>query len=480
MVEDGKKGKREGERGTGENVCNSHVRGVSRHLSELCEIQAQKTWPANERTTTPNIEESELLVFDDDVETEEVLRSLSKGEYADEKDAFYVVDLGDIVRKHLRWLGALPRVWPFYAVKCNNTQTIVHTLATLGTGFDCASKAEIALVQSLGVSADRIIYANPCKQASHVRYAAEHGVNLMTFDNDAELHKVARVNPNARLVLRIATDDSKSMYKLSRKFGASVESSHQLLETAQGLGLLVVGVSFHVGSCCQDVVTYTEAIANARQVFNNAAELGLRLTLLDIGGGFPGHNGESKFTFEEIAAVVNSALDTHFPAGCGVNIIGEPGRYYVKSALTLAANVIAKKSFVNPLADSEGQPAHMYYINDGNFGSFNFVFFKEKCTPPVALKRVEPEEPLFESSVWGPTCDGLDCVMERTQLLELHVGDWLLFRNMGAYTLTLSSGFNGFPLPNIHYMIGDAEWSLLVKESKDQESMSSLNLKNGN
>ncbi|XP_078729875.1 ornithine decarboxylase-like isoform X1 [Lampetra fluviatilis] len=370
-----------------ENVCNRHVRGVSRHLSELCEIQAQKTWPASERTTTPNIEESELLVFDDDVETEEVLRSLSKGEYADEKDAFYVVDLGDIVRKHLRWLGALPRVRPFYAVKCNNTQTIVHTLATLGTGFDCASKAEIELVQSLGVSADRIIYANPCKQASHVRYAAEHGVNLMTFDNDAELHKVARINPNARLVLRIATDDSKSMYKLSRKFGASVESTHQLLETAQGLGLLVVGVSFHVGSCCQDVVTYTEAIANARQVFNNAAELGLRLTLLDIGGGFPGHNGESKFTFEEIAAVVNSALDTHFPAGCGVNIIGEPGRYYVMSALTLAANVIAKKLFVNPLADGEGQPAHMYYINDGNFGSFNFVFFKEKCTPPVALKR---------------------------------------------------------------------------------------------
>ena len=58
----------------------------------------------------------------------------------DDKDAFYVADLGDILKKHLRWLKALPRVTPFYAVKCNDSRTIVKTLAAIGTGFDCASK----------------------------------------------------------------------------------------------------------------------------------------------------------------------------------------------------------------------------------------------------------------------------------------------------------------------------------------------------
>lgn len=58
----------------------------------------------------------------------------------DDRDAFYVCDLGDVLKKHLRWTRALPRVTPFYAVKCNDSRAVVMTLASLGTGFDCASK----------------------------------------------------------------------------------------------------------------------------------------------------------------------------------------------------------------------------------------------------------------------------------------------------------------------------------------------------
>ncbi|XP_078729863.1 ornithine decarboxylase-like [Lampetra fluviatilis] len=423
------------------------------------------TMAANEASGSAVTGEARILqVLDDETDLVEVVRSISEGEAMAEKDAFYVVDLGDIVRKHLRWLSALPRVRPFYAVKCNNTQTIVHTLATLGVGFDCASKEEIALVQSLGVSADRIIYANPCKQASHLRYAANYGVDLMTFDSDAELHKVARINPNARLVLRIVTNDSRSVHKMSNKFGVSLESSRQLLETAFGLGLLVVGVSFHVGSICNEPETFARSIADARRVFNIAAELGVKLTLLDIGGGFPGYNEHVRNNFDEIVAIVNLALDTHFPAGCGVNIISEPGRYYVMSAFTLATNVIAKKTLEKPLAKGAGvgEPVYMYYMNDGIFGSFNLVINGIEEVVTETLKHVDPEEPVFESSLWGPTCDGQDCVMERTQLPEMHVGDWLLFRNMGAYSMAMFSEFNGFCQPKLYYVIRKTEWTLLT------------------
>ncbi|XP_075926084.1 ornithine decarboxylase-like [Petromyzon marinus] len=542
-----------------------------------------------------------LQVLDDGTDLVEVVRSISEGEAMAEKEAFYVVDLGDIVRKHLRWLSTLPRVRPFYAVKCNSTQTIVHILATLGAGFDCASKEEIALVQSIGVSADRIIYANPCKQASHLRYAAKYGVDLMTFDSDAELHKIARINPNARLkppsvedlhywvsslglpsgarlcwgltakesrcgtvvdgdrsisqsivthfmlmlphpyhassdpfrlVLRILTNDSRSVYRMSNKFGVSPELSRELLETAFGLGLLVVGVSFHVGSICNEPEAFAQSIADARRVFNIAADLGVKLTLLDIGGGFPGYNEHVRNNFDEIAAVVNSALDTHFPAGCGVNIISEPGRYYVMSAFTLATNVIGKKTLFKPLADGGctsslaengkdpgktshlpgwvkpssnggplpheidslndmapwrrpravrkaqvlnvqndftfirptgvGEPVYMYYMNDGIHGSFQHVIHDIEEVVTEALKPVGPEEPVLESSLWGPSCDGYDCVVKRMPLPEMHVDDWLLFRNMGAYTLAMSTEFNGFRRPMLHYVIRKTEWTLLT------------------
>lgn len=84
------------------------------------------------------------------------------------------------------------------AVKCNDDTTVLEILAALGTCFDCASKAEINKVLSLGVSADRIIFANPAKPISHIRYAASVGVSTMTFDNETELYKIQKVFPEAR------------------------------------------------------------------------------------------------------------------------------------------------------------------------------------------------------------------------------------------------------------------------------------------
>lgn len=55
------------------------------------------------------------------------------------------------------------------AVKCNNDPVVLAVLASLGCGFDCASRAEMQSVLDLGVAPDKIIYANPCKQNSHIK-----------------------------------------------------------------------------------------------------------------------------------------------------------------------------------------------------------------------------------------------------------------------------------------------------------------------
>lgn len=90
------------------------------------------------------------------------------------------------------------------AVKCNDTTTVLEVLAALGTGFDCASKTEINKILSLGVGPERIIFANPAKPGSHIRHAAAVGVDVMTFDSEAELHKVKELFPAARLVTFVA------------------------------------------------------------------------------------------------------------------------------------------------------------------------------------------------------------------------------------------------------------------------------------
>lgn len=392
-------------------------------------------------------------------------------------DAFFMGSLGDIVAKFVKWKQLLPRVEPFYAVKCNQDHQVIKLLADLGTGFDCASKAEIMQVLKLGVSSSRIIYANPCKQKSFLKYAEKQNVDLMTFDNEAELIKIKALYPNAQLVLRILPAALfKVQCELGNKFGCHPDNVCKLLSKAQELDLNVMGISFHVGSGVEEAAAFASAVRQAYEAWNSAVDFGFVMTLLDIGGGFPGQK-DAPVTFDEIATVLNDALDTYFPETSGVRIIAEPGRYFVASAFTLAVNIIAKRTVARDISDnnsaspdghhqqninSNDEPSHMYYVNDGVYGSFNSLMYDHAKVKANVL--VDPSAAQFTSSVWGPTCDGLDCILEECRLPEMEVGDWIYFNDMGAYTMCAGSTFNGMPRPTCYYYCSQAIWAELNGE----------------
>ena len=220
---------------------------------------------------------------------------------------------------------------------------MIRLLAALGTGFDCASHGEISQVLAVGnVDPSRIIFANPCKATSFIRHSARAGVDKMTFDNMDELSKIARAHPKAELVIRILTDDSKSLCRLGLKFGAPLVTVPALLAKARELELNVIGVSFHVGSGCYDSNAFADAVMRARLAFDMGKEAGYDFHFLDVGGGFEDEN------FERTAAVLSVALEKYFPEREGLRIIAEPGRFFVSTAFTLAANIIARRA--NPSA----------------------------------------------------------------------------------------------------------------------------------
>lgn len=282
-----------------------------------------------------------------------------------------------IVSQFYQWRRYFPRVEPFYAVKCNPNPVILQTLAILGCNFDCASRAEIQLVQEASKGLQQlpdIIYANPCKARTHLIEAVCRGVKLVTFDNATEIAKCASISPHIELILRIMTDDRGSKCRLSSKFGAPRIKWRPLLAAAKKHGLRVVGVSFHVGSGCRDATRYEEALKDAREIFDMAErEFGMKMKILDIGGGFPGEthsiwnpaheiddshvedddvgksDNEEEDTgrfmyFTEIAELVAPVIDRLFPPEEGVRVIGEPGRYLVAACATLCCSVVSARS----------------------------------------------------------------------------------------------------------------------------------------
>ncbi|GAB9471927.1 hypothetical protein Gpo141_00009123 [Globisporangium polare] len=399
----------------------------------------------------------------------------------EEQDAFFVVDLSAVRARVETWTRLLPRIEPFYAVKCNPDAQILQLLTQLGCGFDCASRAEIEDVLRSGAEPRNVIYANPCKQASHIAFAAANSVHMMTFDSVEELDKIHKIDPLAQVVLRLYVDDTKSMMRLGAKFGALVDDAQSLFAHAQKLGLAVIGVSFHVGSGCLSVSAYADAVRSARKAFDIGASLGFKFSLLDVGGGFPSIDGDPIF-FRDCAQELSTSLDLHFPAssnestgGERVRIIAEPGRFFVASSLTLALNVIGRK--VSPLdkmqvpelssSSPSRVPHYMYFVNDGIYGSFNGLLNDHPTIQPVVMlpssnSPVEPDQEaddnesqaslLHPASIWGPTCDGTDCVLKDVQMPVLEIGDWIVFPGMGAYTCASSTSFNGFAPPKKVYM----------------------------
>lgn len=372
-----------------------------------------------------------------------------------EKSAFAVGDLGALMRQHVCWQGVVPQLQPYYPVKCNSSPAVIEVLASLGLGFVCANKAEMSLVLEHGVAPENIILSGVCKQLAHIKHAAKNNIQLLVCENEAELSKISRLHPNAKLLLQLSTQAHAA--ETSMTFGFSLKSCRHLLEAAKELGVQVVGATFHIPSSCQDLQeAYTHALSDARCVFDMGADLGFNMNILDIGGGFTG----TEFQLKQVESAVRPLLDAYFSPLSGVEVLAQPGSFYVASAFSLAVNVIGKKVVTrhwDNLAQGENNEdtEFLYYMNEGVYGPFSHKLLGNSIAAPSVHKHVLcAEEAVYPSSLWGPSLDQLDTVVERCLLPELSVGDWLLFSNMGACGL---EEFSSSQLP-VYYTVSTSDW----------------------
>ncbi|KAM0714160.1 hypothetical protein Q7P37_010309 [Cladosporium fusiforme] len=364
----------------------------------------------------------------------------------DAENPFFIVDLGVILRQSLRWRHALPDITPYYAVKCNSDPKVLRVLADLGAGFDCASATEINGVLSLRVDSARIMYAHPYKTISGLQVAREAGIERMTFDSIDELDKIKELAAPVELLLRIWTNDHGVETHLSQKFGARLNEVSTLVKHAKHRNLDVVGIAFHVGTQTSDPEAFVGAIRDSRIAFRTAGEAGVRLRVLDIGGGF------TSKAFENTASAIRQALaEQDFPDY--VELIAEPGRFFVETAFTLACKVIGLRA---PVKNGLPGRSRKLYLSDGIFGNFaNVIWESQKLSPGfieplVSGSVIEREDNQrcvarqYDYSLWGPTCDGNDrlvgsWVCDR----DIRRKDWLYFPDMGAYSSSCKTRFNG-------------------------------------
>jgi ornithine decarboxylase len=350
-----------------------------------------------------------------------------------------IVDHGVLRKNYAEFKKHLPKVQCYFAVTANCEPAIIRTFYRCGASFDVASLPEFMMVyeniKRLPPRArqdfiwDKIIYANPTKPKETL-LALDKYRPLVTYDNADELRKIREYAPHAGVVLRLRVDNTGSQCELSSKFGCAPGEAVDLIETAFKLGLVVEGLSFHVGSQCTNFQNFVQALNTAAAVMRESKARGHEIKILDIGGGFPAPYNRHVRPFRELARVINTEIDRLFAPD--VQILAEPGRFLVATAATSVARVIGR-------AVRDGKQC--YYINDSVYHTFSGIIFDHCQYPLKALKNGKQEL----CAVFGQTCDGLDTISQSEHLPPLEIEDLVYAENIGAYSNASATWFNGFP-----------------------------------
>ncbi len=351
----------------------------------------------------------------------------------------FIID-HDIIRENYRaFKKHLPRVQAYYAIKANSNHEIIKTLFNEGASFDVASYNEFMQIYEYIKHFeerdkdfyiwDRIIFSNTIKDGDTLRKIRRYKP-LVTYDNKDELHKIKENCDTAGLVLRLKVPDTGSQVEMSSKFGAEPGDAYDLLKEAFDLGLVVEGLSFHVGSQCTNFDNYAAALQITSEIFHDARKKGYNLKIVDIGGGFPVPYDREVPKFEKLAEVIDCECSRLFPQD--IEIIAEPGRFIVATSAVLVSEIIGK-------ARRDGKI--FYYINDGVYHTFSGVVY-DHWIPNFQSDKAGRKE---ICAVVGPTCDSFDKISLSEQLPgDLQIGDYLFTENIGAYSIVSSTKFNGF------------------------------------
>lgn len=349
-----------------------------------------------------------------------------------------IMDLNQVEAQYRALKSGLGRATIHYAVKANPARQILSRLATLGSRFDAASRAEIEMCLEVGAHPSEISFGNTIKRASDIAWAANQGIVLFAADADEELEKLAQNAPGASVYIRLLVDVSQADWPLSRKFGCDRDTALRLLGLAKSLGLNAVGFSFHVGSQTRRAEMWGPTLDTLAAIWADARNAGHALTMLNIGGGFPAFYGEDIDAPTAYAAKVIEMVEVRFPHVA--HIMAEPGRGMVAEAGVIAAEVL----LVSRKSDRD---IHRWVYLD--IGRFSGLAETEGEAIRYQFETPRDADPSGPCIVAGPSCDSADVLYEKRTValpLTLKSGDRVLIRNTGAYTTTYASvGFNGFP-----------------------------------
>jgi diaminopimelate decarboxylase len=352
-----------------------------------------------------------------------------------------------------RFEGALARHWPnsilSYSFKTNALPWLISYLRDRGVWAEVVSDHEYELALALGYPPERIIYNGPIKSRDRLRAALAAG-SVINLDAKREVRwavEYGREFPEREVAvgLRVNWDlealvpGESTTGEAGSRFGFNADNGEldAAIAELRDAGVRVAGLHMHRNSRTQRVDVYRASASLAASLI---AERGLELDWVDIGGGFFGSvDGEP--TFDDYVGAIRECL-----AGAvdpeRTPLIVEPGGSLVAVPLEFHASVV----------DVKRVGESTFVVTDTSRTDLD-PLFRRRRPFQVDLDATE-RQTLPTQIVSGFTCMEDDRLLTLTDAPALAGGDRLVFRNVGAYTMSYQSTFIELP-PAVYVRHGD-------------------------
>lgn len=323
----------------------------------------------------------------------------------------------------------------FYPIKVNGNQAVIALMKNRGINFEVGAISECSQLISQGVSPENIRYGNPVKSADSIREAFRMGISCFGADTLEELEKISKNAPHAKVYIRIAVNNRGAAWTLTHKFGCDLKAVDSLFEFGKRLSLQMFGISFHVGWNNEKLETWQHVFKKVSTLSNQLKQKHPTFNSINIGGGFPAHEGNQIEKLQLISEIISPFL-RQWQNKNKFEVVAEPGSYLLANAGTMVVKIIARLVRNN---------VDWIYVDSGIFQGFSWIMGGLKYKIEAFISK--PDEKVKEMVVCGPTCDTHD-IYSHTALLPDSIveGDLLLISPAGAY-ISSSQSYNGFSIP---------------------------------
>jgi diaminopimelate decarboxylase len=353
-----------------------------------------------------------------------------------------------------------------YAVKANDSRTVLALFAGEGAGADVVSGGELLKARRAGIPASRIVYSGVGKSAAELRLALDEDIGQINVESAEELAMLSGISSAigrvARVALRInpdvdaGTNDKIATGRATDKFGIPYDDAVALYAKATTMpGILPVGLATHIGSQILSLAPYRDAYGRIADLVIALREHGHKVETVDCGGGLGiPYRNEPAPSPAGLAAAMKGAFHN-----LDVRLAMEPGRWLVGPAGLLLASVVLVKQ----------TPTEPFVILDAAMNDLVRPAMYDAWHGIVPVSAIDAVAPASPATIVGPVCESGDTFARSRSLPALIPGAHVAILDAGAYGAVMSSTYNARPMA-AEVWVDNGRWSVI----RDRQPIESL------